>query len=212
MPAPRRRDAIKKTYHHRDLANALIGAALEIVEERGAEALTLREVAAAVGVTHAAAYRHFDDKAALLAAVAERGFRALTLRLREVAEAREPHRRAGDRATLDALLAAYVEYGLTHPAVYQVMSGPRLNEDNRFAALEEAVNEAFHVILDAIEDAQRRGSMRGGASRDVAVGLWVTAHGFVELVQRRRIKVKSTRRALAYFAALVAPHLDGLLP
>jgi len=61
-------------YHHGDLRRALLDAALELVNELGPSGITLREAARRAGVTHAAPYRHFADKGALLAAVAEQGF------------------------------------------------------------------------------------------------------------------------------------------
>ncbi len=67
----------KLHYHHGDLRRALVEAALRLIGERGPREFTLREVARCVGVTHTALYRHFPDKAALLAVVAEEGFRML---------------------------------------------------------------------------------------------------------------------------------------
>src|SRR5256885_5050114 len=67
----------KRPYPHGNLRQALIDGALELIEERGVSALTLREVARRVGVTHAAPQRHFADRAALVAAVAEQGFHGL---------------------------------------------------------------------------------------------------------------------------------------
>jgi AcrR family transcriptional regulator len=67
----------KTRYHHGNLANALVEAALKVVESDGAEALSLRDLAASLGVSRAAPYRHFADRDALLAAVAARGFEAL---------------------------------------------------------------------------------------------------------------------------------------
>ena len=78
---PARRTAERAAYHHGDLPRAFVAAALELIAREGAEALTLRRVARAVGVNHAAAYRHFDDKEALLAAVAEQGFVTLAERM-----------------------------------------------------------------------------------------------------------------------------------
>ena len=69
---PRRSKATRETYHHGDLRNALVTAAVELVEGSSPEELTLREVSRRVGVNHRAAYRHFEDKTALLAAVAVR--------------------------------------------------------------------------------------------------------------------------------------------
>ena len=75
----------RKTYHHGNLRRALLDGALRLVEDQGAEALTLRAAARRAGVSQAAPYRHFADKQALLAAVAEEGFRALTEAMRRSA-------------------------------------------------------------------------------------------------------------------------------
>ena len=64
-------------YHHGDLGNACIAAALDLIRHEGIEAVTLRAVAQRIGVSRSAPYRHFIDKRALLAACAERGFRDL---------------------------------------------------------------------------------------------------------------------------------------
>ena len=83
---PKRRPARRplpppKPYHHGDLKRVLIDAALGLVEEDGVEAVSVREAARRAGVSQAAPYRHFVDKRALLGAIAEEGFRALTQRM-----------------------------------------------------------------------------------------------------------------------------------
>src|SRR2546430_17247542 len=83
----------RRPYHHGNLREALIDAALALVEERGSPEFTLREVARRVGVTHAAPQRHFEDRAALVAAVAEEGFHGLRAHVESVAglaKARDP--------------------------------------------------------------------------------------------------------------------------
>ncbi len=70
------------SYHHGNLRHALLEAALWLVETEGTEALTLRAAARRAGVSQAAPYRHFASKEALLAAVAEDGFRAMTAAMR----------------------------------------------------------------------------------------------------------------------------------
>src|SRR5258708_1624307 len=70
-----------KSYHHGDLRNALIQAGLELLAEGGAEALDLRKVARRAGVSHAAPYRHFADKQALIVAITEEGFHWLAERI-----------------------------------------------------------------------------------------------------------------------------------
>lgn len=200
----------KRAYHHGDLARALVTAALEIIAKRGPEAFTLREVAAAVGVTHGAAYRHFADKEALLAAVAEEGYRGLAQKL-----ASAVHASAADpspRGRIRALGGAYVEFAMARPAHYRVMWGPRVNEDGRFPSLEVAISEAFALVIAEFERGQDKGVFRDEPARDLAVAFWVAAHGYIELVLRRRLKVKSEAVAVAYFDKLLTPFLDGLTP
>jgi AcrR family transcriptional regulator len=102
-------------YHHGDLREALIKAAMEILEERGHEALTLREVARNVGVSHAAPYHHFQDKKALFDSVAMRGFQMLKQSM---------ERAAAEKSPLDGLQAyglAYTGFAQTHPALFRLM-------------------------------------------------------------------------------------------
>ncbi len=197
----------KQSYHHGDLARALVGAALELIETRGPEAFTLREAAASVGVTHGAAYRHFEDKTALLAAVAQEGYRVLAARLGDVAN----KTKGSSRERIRALATAYLDFALEHPAQYRVMWGPRLNEDGRFPSLEAAIQDAFDVVVGVMRQGQDEGVLRKvPEAKQLAIGMWVTAHGYVELVARRRIKVKSRRVAVEYFETLFEPFLDGL--
>jgi AcrR family transcriptional regulator len=198
----------KQSYHHGDLPRALVGAALALIETRGPEAFTLREAAASVGVTHGAAYRHFEDKTALLAAVSQEGYRALAVRLAEVAAKAE----SDPRSRIRALASAYVDFAVERPAHYRVMWGARLNEDGRFPALEAAIRDAFDVVVSEMQRGQDVGVFRETpAARELAIGMWVAAHGYVELVARRRIKVKSQRVAIEYFQTLFEPFLDGLV-
>src|SRR5262245_13922688 len=99
-------------YHHGDLRRAILNAALEISAQDGPGALTLRAIAGRTGVTAAAPYRHFTSKDALLAAVAEEGFRMLSTRLRErmAAFADDPLR------LYQECDLAYVLFALENPA------------------------------------------------------------------------------------------------
>jgi len=198
----------KRAYHHGDLARALTEAATTLVEERGPDGLTLREVAAAVGVTHTAAYRHFEDKTALLASIADAGFRELAARLdAAVAIA------AGDAIErLRAFGEAYVAFAMDHPAQYGVMFGPRLNESGRFPALEESIGAVVMALVREIDAGQKAGVVRAGRKRDVGMSIWVFSHGYCELVHRRRVKVKNRAVAIEYFHTLYAPLLAGLRP
>src|SRR6266700_7153152 len=79
-----------KPYHHGNLRETLLQSAIRLIAEVGPTAFTLREVARQAGVSHNAPYRHFQDKDALLAAVATQGYGELTEAMLEAA-AQQPH-------------------------------------------------------------------------------------------------------------------------
>src|SRR5436309_15513948 len=84
--SPPKRD----TFRHGNLPEALVNAALERLEAEGVEAISLRDLARDAGVNHRAVYRHFPDKLALLARVAERGWQQLALRLKKATAGQAP--------------------------------------------------------------------------------------------------------------------------
>src|SRR5215475_15048970 len=105
-----------RPYHHGNLRQALIDAGLKLIEKKGVRALTLREIGTRVGVSRMAAYRHFSDKADLLAAIREAGFA-------QFADALEQARSKGKTfpARLKAMALAYVRFASEHPAHFEVM-------------------------------------------------------------------------------------------
>src|SRR5436190_23943930 len=118
--------AKKAPYHHGDLRRALIREALALVAEKGVAGLTLRETARRAGVSQTAPYRHFPDKEALLAAVAEGGFRRLG---EAMTRAARPHRANPARA-LEAMAIAVVRFAAHHGAHYRLMCGPAVRGRN----------------------------------------------------------------------------------
>ena len=167
----------KRPYHHGNLRQALIDAALELIEERGVSALTLREVARRVGVTHAAPQRHFADRAALVAAVAEQGFRGLAAHVAAVrGSARTPAQR------LRALGVAYVEYALAHPAHLRVMFSPEVADKSRHPELAAAAQAVHAALVDQIADAQRHGSVAPGDPDELSFAAWSMVHGCAVLL------------------------------
>lgn len=193
----------RSSYHHGDLRRALVDAAVELAQEATPEEVTLREVARRVGVNHRAAYRHFEDKAALLAAVAEEGYRTLLARLEEVL-AEEP----GTLERLNQLAVAYTAFALDNPARYRIMFGRRLNEDGRFPVLEELVERAYELLKAEFVRGQQEGLVAPGSSRELVFAFWSFLHGFSSLAIVRRLKVK---RALlpGYTQALFSALREG---
>jgi AcrR family transcriptional regulator len=195
----------RERYHHGDLPNALVDEAVKLLEEGGAEAFTLRELARRVGVNHRAVYRHFEDKRALLAVVAERGYRALSTAMQQAIDA------TGSKEPLERLVAAaaaYVVFGVNERARYEVMLGPRLNEDERFPALEEAIKTTVRLLSAELRQVAPAASKE--RIRDAGIGLLAAAHGLVTLRLTRRIRIR--RELLAGYAAKVlGPLVRGIL-
>ncbi len=173
-------------YHHGDLPRALVDAALDLVQEQGVAALTLREVARRVEVTHAAPYRHFKDKSALLAAVAAEGFKRLS---RTLSEARLG---ASKSEQLAATGVAYLRFATHHPAHYRVMFGTE-SQTARSAALEAAaadVTTELRALCSPGSGSQGSASERPSSeSSDLddtqasegATTLWAQWHGLALL-------------------------------
>src|SRR5436190_10261366 len=104
------------TYHHGDLPAALLRAAGQTLEKKGIGALSLREAARRAGVSHAAPYRHFPDREALLAALAAEGYAMLGSAQREAAAVHG----------LRGMGEAYVHFALAHPQRFRLMFGGQL--------------------------------------------------------------------------------------
>lgn len=164
-------------YHHGDLHRALIDAALDLIEREGAQALTLRAAARLAGVSQAAPYRHFPDKDALLAAVAEDGLRALATWMREATAAH-----GGDSPRrLQALGVAYVKFAVAHTAHFRVMFTAVAKEMDAYPSLAEASDAVFALLLDAIQQGQQGGAVRMGSPKELALAAWSIVHGLAEL-------------------------------
>jgi len=153
----------ERPYHHGDLQPALLAAAIEIVGESGAAAMSLREVARRAGVSHTAATYHFGDKAGLLAAVAADGYRRLATSLSEVRERGLSFLEMG---------VAYVRFAVEHPAHFEVMYHPALY-DSRAPAVVDARQETAELLYGTREASAEQ--LREG------VAAWSLVHGFATL-------------------------------
>jgi AcrR family transcriptional regulator len=180
--APRRR----RTYHHGDLRRALVEAALALITEGDVGAVSLREVARRAGVTAAAPYHHFRDKEALLAALAEEGFRALNIRMEEAeAECTD----ASPRARLAALARSYVRFAIEHPAHYRVMFRPEWSDLEAYASLHVEGTRAYQRVLDWAATA--RGPHGKDDAETLALTTWAWVHGLASLWNEGPLRMKT---------------------
>jgi AcrR family transcriptional regulator len=172
----------RATYHHGDLRQTLIDAASTVVEQAGAEALSLRELAQSLGVSRAAPYRHFVDREALLAAVAARGFEDLT-RAYEVALAGP-----GDGpARLRAATYVYADFAAARPGLFRLMfESDLLARANPPAVLIPPANRCYHLLWRAVEGADPTADERTVKARTIT--MWSTMYGFLALDRAQRFK------------------------
>jgi AcrR family transcriptional regulator len=173
MPTQRKAPARRDSYHHGDLKRALTSAALSLVAEKGPKGFTLTEAARRAGVSAAAPYRHFADKAELLAAVSEQGFLDLHAALIAV-DAADPKRRVIE------LGSAYVRWAVAHPDHYRVMFGAEINKADH-PSLGVAAEQAFDDLLGAITRCQEAGFAQGQDPHEIAGPLWSLVHGVASL-------------------------------
>ena len=164
-----------ENYHHGNLRAVLIEEGVKLVEESGVNALTLREIGERAGVSRTAPYRHFGEKADLLAAISEAGFREFSNTLEGARDAAE----GGFAERLDAMGMAYVRFAGEHRAYYEVMFGAGCRSDRAPGGPE--ARRAFGVIEGLIREGQASGEVRGGNSRDMARVVWAATHGVAVL-------------------------------
>ena len=172
----------RTAYHHGDLHAALVTAATALLETDGPLGVTLRGAARGAGVSQAAPYRHFSDKSALLAAVAEDGFRQLR---HAIARAARPHRR-DPIAALRAMAIALVRFAASHPSHYRLMSGPAVRGRDH-PALRDAAVAAWELLAGGIERCQRAGRIRPGDPVALSFALWCSIHGLAVLAVDEQI-------------------------
>jgi len=194
------------SYHHGALRAALIRAAREILESEGYEGLTLRAAARRVGVSQAAPYNHFADKAALLAAIAALGFKEFAAAMRhEMSLAEDP------QARLNATGIAYVAFATSNPGLFKLMFGTSAHRASGDPDLDVARTSAYEVLRGAVR------SVEGPDPRDAAheelesLRSWALVHGLATMINEGTIApgIYGARSARELITALVNPWRCG---
>jgi len=167
--------SVTRPYHHGNLREDLLDRAEQLVRERGVAELSLRELAREAGVSHAAPRRHFEDRRALLDALALRGFERLG---GELAIAIRSGRGAFDRRLL-RVATAYVRFATRDAALLELMfAGKRMEVDG---PLHDAAEIAFGSILALIAEAQAAGDLSGEDPLRTGTVLFAALQGVASL-------------------------------
>ena len=158
----------KPPYHHGDLRAALVRAAMDLLEESGETALSLRAVARRAGVSAGAPYRHYADREALVSAVAAIGYRELAERLASA------HPSPSTPEQLASVAVAYVQFALERPALFRIMFGEPCDRDNdERTAATAAVSHYVRAIVER--------SFPQGDPDALATAVWALVHGLAFL-------------------------------
>ena len=194
-------------YHHGNLKEALVRAALELIAQKGPSGFTFAEAARSAGVSAAAPYRHFRDRDELLSDVARRGFEQFAQALAKAWDDGRPD----PFTAFKRLGEAYLQFARAEPAFYSAMfeTGIPLDAD---PALRQAGDRAFAVLRTATEKliATMPAKDRPPALM-MALHIWALSHGIASLFARG----DSARRTLPMsaedlFEAGVLIYLRGL--
>lgn len=167
----------KMAYHHGDLRRALLQGALELLAEGGPAHLTMRAAAQRAGVSSAAPYRHFADKCAMLAAVAEEGFLALERACVASLDG------AGDDPIENFWRrgVAYVRFAIEHPAHYRVMFGPEIPDKRSYQDLHLAAMAAYEALRTTLRACAAAGFFGEDEIELRATRAWALVHGLSSL-------------------------------
>jgi AcrR family transcriptional regulator len=200
----------KQGYHHGDLRNALIAAAVRLIEKRKDTAFTVREIAAEAGVSHAAAYRHFAAKRDILAAVAEAGFTALQGEFESLGK-----KTKGDiRVELMEQGQAYVRFAVQHPGYFRAMFHADLDDHSAYPSLAAISAATFGSLVSAVTRGVAAGTFIAREPMDLAVMSWSTVHGLASLIvdQRMQNPAGPTPSSEALALTIVELLMTGFLP
>jgi AcrR family transcriptional regulator len=156
----------RDTYHHGDLKAVILAKAAGLVADRGADGISLRELAREAGVSHAAPAHHFTDRRGLFTALAAQGWRMLAEAL------------AGARPDFIAAALAYVRFALDHPGHYAVMFDRSLvnSDDPELLTAENAAGAELAHGVGTLKDPRAKAD-----PPSAALAAWSLVHGFAML-------------------------------
>jgi AcrR family transcriptional regulator len=149
--------------------------------DEGVDGISMRRVAAAVGVTPTAIYRHFTGKEALITALVNEGFALFETKLRQASKG--PRGIAGIRSQLDA----YVNFAIAQPRYYDAMFVLPRKDVRRFPESFQAGDSiSFSIIMDEVSVAMELGELRPGDALEITLTLWSLVHGLASLYRSGR--------------------------
>lgn len=181
-----------KTYHHGDLRQALLEEGLTLINEKGPDKLSLRELARRIGVSAMAPYRHYPDKNSLLAAISAYGFLQLTTQL----ETMDGSCHSGYTPLLQAGIT-YVQFALRQPALFRLMFGSG-KPNGYHADLARARSSSFNVLMRHMQESAAHEQRVLHAQ-----GCWALVHGLALLLLDGLLNIPDGEEVEPWLAQLI---------
>jgi len=194
-----------RSYHHGNLKEALVRAALELIRKRGPQGFTLREAARRAGVSHNAPYRHFRHRDELLAEVAADGFERLTKSLNNAAA-----RGSNPLERFQFSGSGYVQFAMRFPEHFTVMfDRPEILKRSTHCKL--AGQQAFAALQGFVRDCQNAGVLPTGDGKTLALMAWSAVHGVAKLAVSGHLPFSSRERVLEFTLAFMDTLAAGMI-
>jgi len=192
-------------YQHGNVRGEAIEAALRLISQSGLTRLSLRDVAGEIGVSHAALYRYFADKEALLASIAQEGFEGL------ISAINEAGKKNGDlKKRLFESGRAYVEFAVRNPDRFRLMFSDAIRNRSDYPDLDSASRRSFQQLVGIIDECFESGLTLRHKNRHVNVlAAWSMLHGLSFLLIEKQFTDEKRKDHIRF---LTERFLELLLP
>jgi len=179
----------ERAYHHGDLRATLLRLTIEKIAKEGVDKISVRALAREAGVAHRAAYQHFPDKDALVAAALSDGYAMLETRLAAVAD-----ETASPVERLIAIAKVLAVFAYDHQNMFLAMTGPRINQKGDFPELEAALGRNWRLVVAPIAQGVASGDFGIGDKNAAAAIFWGGLQGVITQSLLGRIKLDPSER------------------
>ena len=185
-------------------SDRILRAARAIFEAEGADAVSMRRVADAVGVTAMAIYRHFPNRGALLKRISDDSFSEIAHHW----EARSHNKNVLKR--LVALQELYLDYALAHPYLFDHAFSVRRQDARRFPEdFRKRLSPTLNVVADTVTEGMRKKVLREDDPWDIAMTIWAHVHGLIALYRAGRFSFDEAQFRKFYLESL-GRLIDGI--
>lgn len=193
-----------------DVRRRVLDASVALIDRVGLAGLSMREVARAAGVSHQAPYHYFEDREAILAALAQEGFELLGERLGRVIAAEAP---AVDRFVRCG--EGYVEFALDHPALFRIMFRPDMVTMERFPETHDCGERCFAIVPKIVGEVIAEGLAPDPSAQALVILAWSLPHGLACLLLdgplTKMLPESSTRAATTVMVREVMAAMRALM-